>query len=84
MSMLSDLFTYDIVLARQRELLADADRMRIRAQVPRPRCPPPSALWRVFTWRITPRAAPPALSRRAPVFGQRSGARKDAARLSHP
>ena len=51
MSTLLDLFTFDIVRARQRELLADADRMSMRAQAPRPRRPP-SALWRVFTRRI--------------------------------
>jgi len=47
MSMLFDLFAYDFVRARQRELLADADRMRMRAQARRPRRPP-STLRRLF------------------------------------
>ena len=63
MNMLSELFTYEIVRARQRELLdiADADQVRMRAPALRTRRPP-SALWRLVTRRLTPRAAPPRLS----------------------
>ena len=63
MNMLSELFTYEIARARQRELLefADADRMRMRAPAPRAR-PLPSALWRLVTRRLTPRVAPRRLS----------------------
>ena len=63
MNMLSELVTYEIVRARQRELLevADADQTRMRAPAPRTHRPP-SALWRLVTRRLTPRAAPPRLS----------------------
>jgi hypothetical protein len=63
MNMLSEPFTYEIVRARQRELLdvAEADRMEMRAPVPRARRAP-SALWRLVARRLTPCAAPPRLS----------------------